>query len=55
MEVTVYQEKKFIVTKAQLEAQKAKIIGSEAVALAQVDKELLRFDSLTAEIITVEK
>jgi len=53
IEVTVYREEKFIVTKDQLEAQRANTVGSEAVALAQIDKELARFDSLTAEIVKV--
>ena len=53
IEVTVYREEKFIVTKDQLEAQRANTEGSEAVALAQIDKELARFDSLTAEIVKV--
>jgi len=55
LEVTVYRPKKFIVTKEQLEAQRANTVGSEAVALARIDKELTRFDSPTAEIIEVEQ
>ena len=51
IEVTVYQAQKFIVTKEQLQTQRANIVGSEAVALAKIDKELTRFDSPTAEIV----
>ena len=55
IEVTIYQEKKFIVKKEDLEAQRENTVGSEKVALAQIDKELTRFDSSTAEIAEVKQ
>ena len=51
IEVTVYEEKKFIVKKAQLEERKAYLKGTEAASIAQIDKDLTRFDSPTADIV----